>query len=113
MVIKRIEQKQEKFSFISYWIPIRASIIWPVLQCAEHALKPNVLPSPIQTQTHIIRRATLFSSPALCIFSALGNVHYQPDDQARCEAYSKQEWEAMPGIARLVDDRLNHIRPNN
>jgi hypothetical protein len=37
------------------------------------------------------------------------DVHSEPDDQTRGGAESEQEGEAVPVIARMVDNRLNYV----
>ena len=54
---------------------------------------------------------TLLARPSLCILPALGHVHSQPEDQTRRDGNRKQEREPLPSVARPVDDRLDHVRP--
>lgn len=62
---------------------------------------------------HRVRCTALLDCPAHRILSALGHVHGKPDDWTRHEAYCKQEREALPGIASLIDDNLYHVRPDD
>ena len=62
---------------------------------------------------HSVPCVTLLLRPTLRILSALGNVHEKQDDQTRHEAHPKQEWEPIPRVSRLVDDRLGHIWPGD
>ena len=58
-------------------------------------------------------RTALLRRPELSMPSALGHVYCQPDDKSRCGAQRKQEREALPGVPRSVDDRLDHVRPDD
>ena len=59
----------------------------------------------------IICRTTLLGRPSLCIPSALGHIHSQPEDQTRRDSNRKEERESLPSVVRPVDDRLDHVRP--
>ena len=55
----------------------------------------------------------LHCRPPHSIPPPLGNINTKPYDQRRSRAYPKQERETLPIILRLVDDRLDDIRPNH
>ena len=74
-------------------------------------MRPDIL--SFHSESCGVRCTTFLDRPALRIPSALVHVHRKPNDQTRREAYRKQEREALPGVACPVDDRLDHVRPDD
>lgn len=92
-------------------IAIDITICPPCLPAVHGTLAlNNCIDTKARLRRNAIHLAPLGESPT--ILTALFHIHEANCDHC-CGAYGKEEWEAHPVVACVIDDGLDYIRPDN